>query len=65
MKAVQPSRHASRAQTSRDAAHVIGTNQGSVLRRVLVKIADALAFVISFCFVTLAGVETEAPSHLT
>ena len=64
MKAVQPSRYASRAQTSRDAA-VIGTNQGSVLRRVLVKIADALAFVISFCFVTLAGVETEAPSHLT
>ena len=36
-----------------------------VLLLQLVKIADALAFVISFCFVTLAGVEMEAPSHLT
>ena len=39
---------------------------GRVLRRMLVKMADALAFVkLNFCFVTLAGVETEAPSHLT
>ena len=63
MKAVQPSRHAICAQTSRDAA-VIGTNQGSVLRRVLVKIADALAFVISFCFVTLAGVGRRKPPRI-